>query len=261
MDSARRALVDLGSEVIPMLRDQLDGTDLTLTLRIRDVLSRIETPSLPERFGRLGRADDLDLEEALFTVARLENEHLRPLHYRHALDALADQIRPRLPEDPREAPGRVVHTVNDVLFSKHGFRGDRETYYHPANSYLHRVLQRRRGIPLSLSSVVLLLARRLDLPYRGVALPGHFLVSYPVRDRRIFVDVFNQGTPLNRDQCLEFIREAGIQNGESYLRPASDRRIVERFLRNLVRAYRRNGRPERARRVRRFLDAFRSSPA
>ncbi len=152
-----------------------------------------------------------------------------------------------------------MHTVNDVLFSKHGFRGDHETYYRPANSYLHRVLERRRGIPLSLSSLVLLLARRLGLPYRGVALPGHFLVSYPVRDRRIFVDVFNRGTPLNRDQCLEFIREAGIQNDESYLRPTTTRRIVERFLGNLVHAFRRNERFERARDVRRLLDAFRTS--
>lgn len=262
VDAARRALVELGVEVVPMLREHLDRTDLTLKLRIRDVISQITSPSLPERFRRLGRdarADELDLEEALFTVARLGDDPLRPFHYRHVLDALAEDIRPRLPADPRAAPGRVVYAVNHVLFSKYGFDGDRETYYRPANSYLHRVLERRRGIPLSLSSLVLLVARRLDLPYRGVALPGHFLVSYPVRDRRIFLDVFNRGTPLNRDQCLEFIRAAGVQSGESCLRPATTRRIVERFLHNLVHAFRRQERPGRVRAVRHLLSAFRSS--
>lgn len=259
--TAREALTALGPGVTPALRDCLDGASLIMSLRIRDVLSRLEAPSLEDRFRRLSRqarAGRLNLEEALFTVARLGNPHLRPLPYRRMLDEMAREIRDRLPADDGEpTPGRVVHAVNEVVFSRHGFRGDREEYYRVENSYLHRVLERRRGIPLSLSCVVLLLARRLDLPFRGVALPTHFLLSYPVRDRRIFIDVFNRGALINRGQCREFLEQAGFSHTDAYLQPASNRRIVVRCLRNLAGAFRRARRPDRARTVNRLLKTFR----
>jgi len=261
MRRARDGLVDLGEGIEPFLRDRLEEASLRLKVRIRDVLSRRDAPSLRERFAGLAedaRARELDLEEALFAVARIGDPHLRVLPHRRRLDGLAGRIERRLQDDSARPPGRVVQAVNQVLFERCGFRGDREAYYSPDNSYLHRVLERRRGIPLSLASIVLLIARRLDLPFRGVAMPAHFMLSYPVQDQRVFIDVFNRGAVINRDQCREFLEEAGFDYTEAHLQPATDRQIVERFLKNLINAFRRVERPRRALDVQGLLKSFQS---
>src|SRR5690606_38657912 len=72
----------------------------------------------------------------------------------------------------------VVDIINEQLFSVEGFRPDNRRFYDPENSYVNRVIERRTGIPITLSVIYLLVAERLDPPISGVAVPGHFLVRY-----------------------------------------------------------------------------------
>ncbi|HZV12774.1 MAG TPA: transglutaminase-like domain-containing protein, partial [Candidatus Kapabacteria bacterium] len=112
-----------------------------------------------------------------------------------------------------------------------------EDYYNPDNSYINKVLEDRRGIPISLSVVWLLTARRLNLPIAGINLPGHFMLKYDVPKVDIYIDPFNGGKLLSRLDCIRFMVNAGYKFSEQHLTPATNRQIIIRMFNNLAEIY------------------------
>src|SRR6185369_2374099 len=108
----------------------------------------------------------------------------------------------------RSSHGDGIDTLLEVVFEDHGFDGDRENYYDPRNSYLNDVLERRRGIPITLALVVLEAAQGAGVSMVGVGFPGHFLVSHPPSRR--YLDVFRRGLVLDRPALLELLRRQGL---------------------------------------------------
>jgi regulator of sirC expression with transglutaminase-like and TPR domain len=135
-------------------------------------------------------------------------------------------------------PEPTLDGVVQHLFKQHGFQGDADDYGNPRNSLIDSVLDRRRGIPISLSVVMLEVARRLYVPVDGVGMPGHFLVRDRV-DRDVFVDPFWQ-VQLGRDGCEKLFRAVhgdGATFRDEYLDPVGNRAILSRVLTNLRRSY------------------------
>ena len=159
---------------------------------------------------------------------------LRPSDYLARLDALAEVARPQV------SAGATAETQGAALarflFETAGFRGNREDYTDPRNSYLNQVLERRLGLPISLSVVYLHLAEQLGLPAFGIGLPGHFIVSVLGADGLAYLDPFNGGRPLTLADCSKLVQAAlGSQVGfdPDWLRPMPGREIVARMLNNL----------------------------
>jgi regulator of sirC expression with transglutaminase-like and TPR domain len=125
----------------------------------------------------------------------------------------------------------------EFLFQTYGLRGNTDDYADPRNSYLNQVLERRLGIPISLSVIYLEVGRRLHLPVAGVGLPGHFIVRVDGEgEAPEYLDPFHGGRLLTRDDCRELVRSAaGIEDvfDEDWLAPAPPREIVARMLNNL----------------------------
>jgi regulator of sirC expression with transglutaminase-like and TPR domain len=172
----------------------------------------------------------LPLDEAALLIAA----HANPtLDVRSELGQL-DTIAARVGEPDVEAVCRV-------LFEDMGLRGDHEDYEDPRNSYLDQVLARRRGIPISLSVVLMEIAGRCGLRLEGVGMPGHFLVRDPARPDRL-IDTFNQGRHLDRLECQRLLqslagREAKLT--EAMLATSGRRAILARMLANLDRSFER----------------------
>ncbi len=151
------------------------------------------------------------------------------------LDQLADAIRPQL-----EAGSSIeerVGIVNRELFDRHGFRGARDDYYDPRNSFLNEVLDRKTGIPISLCVVYIEVARRLGLDAAGINFPGHFLAR--VGDAPVIVDAF-EGRIASRQECrLRLIAVFGsdAELTAEMLAPAGTKEILLRMLSNLKSIY------------------------
>ncbi len=129
----------------------------------------------------------------------------------------------------------TLDAVRRHLFAREGFTGDREGYYEPANSLLPSVLDRKRGIPITLSIVTIEVARRAGVALVGVGLPGHFLVGDPA-DANRFVDPFSGGQVLDRTGCEQLFKRlngSGAKFLDHYLDPVGPREIVARVLGNL----------------------------
>jgi regulator of sirC expression with transglutaminase-like and TPR domain len=149
------------------------------------------------------------------------------------------------------APDRQIAAVNAVLFGEEGFRGNGVNYYDPRNSYLNEVLDRRLGIPITLSVVYVAVGRRAGLPLSGVGFPAHFLVAYEA-EPRLLVDPFNCGRLLSVDDCQRLLHESFGSSRRlepAYLAAASARQILERLVTNLRVAYERAADFPRAKRA------------
>ncbi|MCS7048617.1 MAG: transglutaminase-like domain-containing protein [Verrucomicrobiae bacterium] len=207
-----------------------------------------------EKFLRFCRNEaNGDLETGNWLLAKTRYPTLEEHAYRARLDQMAQELRERL--TGRETPRATVEVCNHYLFQLLNFRGNVHDYYDPDNSYLNRVLDRRLGIPISLSVVYLLLGQRLGWPLFGVGLPGHFLLTWRSPDVAFFIDPFHGGQLLDEAACRRLaIRHAGVFH-DHFLQPVPSRKILARQCHNLYAIYRTSD-PRRAERMRRFLEAL-----
>jgi regulator of sirC expression with transglutaminase-like and TPR domain len=199
----------------------------------------------------LARTDrEVNLAEAALLVAAEEYSPLDVRGYLARLDEMGCALRQRLDEEPR--PERAIMALNRYMFQEMGFRGNAEQYYDPRNSYLNEVVDRRTGIPITLSIVYMEVARRAGLEVEGVALPGHFVVRVQTAARPLLVDPFHGGTLLTEKDCqerLDRIFGGRVKLEPKMLRPCRRKDMLERLLRNLKAIYLRDQDQDRALRV------------
>lgn len=197
-------------------------------------------PSPRSRFERAVEVPDaeVDLAAAALLIAAEEYPQLPVGAYLHRLDILAEKARDRLAGET--APTVVLQALLRVLFEEEGLRGNAEAYYDPRNSFLNDVLDRRLGIPLTLSIVLLEVGWRLDLPLRGVNFPGHFLVAYEGETARFLVDPFDAGRirfPDEGQELLDRVYGGSVRLQPSFFERAGRRDILARLLSNLKAIY------------------------
>lgn len=189
-------------------------------------------------FAALVRQDDsIPLFEAALAIAQDAEPALDLSHTLAEVDTLAARLQQRLASDASSV--QKLRLLNHFFYRELGFAGNVNDYYSPDNSYLHRVLETRRGIPISLAVLYMELAQQIGLPVKGVSFPGHFLMKMSVQSGDIVLDPLN-GASLSREDLEErlepFLGEAVDAGGVAlayYLHPAHPREILARMLRNL----------------------------
>lgn len=263
----REKLIELGTVCIPFLEEALVRADIMEHERIEPVLQDIRWLDLEGQL-RSWASQGSDLEEGAFLLARFCYPDLDVAKYKGTLDRMALEVKPGIKSLKKSSSERlalpartrglgvseeqrshvppdikVVRILNDHLFNHLGFHGNTVNYYDPDNSYLNQVIDQRMGIPISLSVVMLLVAKRLGLPLVGVGLPGHFLIRYEgagqKTDQHLYIDPFNRGQILSKEECTKFIKEAGYEYREEYFRTSTSSEILVRMMRNLIFVYNR----------------------
>jgi regulator of sirC expression with transglutaminase-like and TPR domain len=178
--------------------------------------------------------DQISLAKANLFFAQIQYPELNPDIYLNQLDAIASVLQEKLPDN--SYPLKIIQTINQYLFEELRFTGNSRDYYDPRNSYLHEVLDRKLGIPLSLSILYLEIAQRLNFPMVGIGMPGHFLIRPNFEEAGIFVDAFNQGEILFPEDCetrLQQVYQQPVKLDPAFLAPISNRQILVRMLTNL----------------------------
>jgi len=198
----------------------------------------IADPPLREFAELTGGADGcVDLARAALAIARWEYPALEVDAYVERLDGLARGVDgPRRSTDPL---GRL-HRLREYLFVEQGFAGNREEPYDPRNSFLNDVLDRRKGIPITLSLVLMEVGKRLGLAVEGIGLPGHFIAGARFGDSQILLDPFNAGALLTPEACEELVGRAlgrQLRLKPEHFAPVSRRRFLARMLANLKGIY------------------------
>jgi regulator of sirC expression with transglutaminase-like and TPR domain len=185
---------------------------------------------------RVAARPDADLAEAALLIAAEEYPALDRGSYLTFLDEVADTVQREMRSE--SDPDVARQAITAEVFVRQGFTGNATEYYDPRNSYLNEVIDRRRGIPITLAVVYLSVGQRLGQPVSGVNAPGHFLV----RHGELVVDPFAAGRPVQRAVLIEQLRQMNVDEPAAHLErllasPPDTRAIVVRMLGNLKANY------------------------
>jgi regulator of sirC expression with transglutaminase-like and TPR domain len=190
----------------------------------------LQVASLPD--------EQINLAHGALLIAKTAYPDLDESHYMEHLNRLAAMLM----NEGKASKNKVamIPKINRLLFDEEKFRGNKENYYDPENSFLNRVLDRKLGIPITLSLIYIEVAERLDLDLRGIGLPGHFITALYHASGSVFIDPFYRGEIRTVEDCREIISqhvgEAGASDPE-WLKPIGKKEFLARMLRNLKLIY------------------------
>lgn len=238
-------LISFGSSIVPVLREvlalqaQADHQDSTVSTNAQACIRALQTEALSEVMSEMVDAHagkrDIDLEWVCLQLSRFGCPEVDMAEMKEQLDQLAIRVHKLVVSTQNVNELTLLMCLNNVFFEEDEFRGATKNYYSPEHSYLAHVLRSKRGIPLSLSLVYMLVAERVGIDVEGIGMPLHFLVYHPVLN--VFIDTFNQGSFLSGEDCEKFVKQSGFSFQESMLIRSTNMVIVQRLLRNLVYAH------------------------
>ena len=225
-------LVAGGPEMLGDLRELLPAASGRAERRLKETIAQIAGDAAEQKFGRLcsAFADNGDIEEAAWTLAAVvaPGEDFEDL--RRQLDQWGATLARRLLG--KDTVIQQCNTMAAFLGSELGFRGNEDDYYAEENSLLPRVIENRRGNPITLCLLYIAVGRRAGLPVQGVALPGHFVV----RVGGVFFDPFHGGRRLQLEDCQKLLESQSLELQPHHLLPCKPRVMLARILNNLLHA-------------------------
>jgi regulator of sirC expression with transglutaminase-like and TPR domain len=254
--TVREKIVSFGEDAGEWLRPYRLSNDPVLRRRAREIVQHFDRQEADTWFLAfcLKHGEEFDLEEGVWLLALTQYPEINVGAYRALLDHFAAEIRERI--DFSETNKEILTTINNYVFDELGFSGDQESYYDPQNSYLNRVVDRRRGNPINLSLLYLLLARRLELPVAGIGLPGHFICRHQSTSEEIYIDPFHHGKFLTKADCIQYLVSGSHGLQDEFLAPVSTRRVLMRICSNLHQIYSQMELTEETTRLQRYLVAL-----
>lgn len=200
-------------------------------------MSRSEAISLfAEMMSRKDK--EIELAKAALLFAKEEYHNLDINEYLKRIELMAQEIKRRA--GPNTNARFLISEINRYLFTERGFRGNEDDYYDPRNSFLNDVLDRKIGIPITLSVLYMEIADRSGLQISGIGFPGHFIVMYSGVEGEILIDPFNKGRILSEKDCQDMLNRiygGKIRLQSEFLKTVTKKQVLTRMLHNLKGIY------------------------
>jgi len=252
----REKIISLGPHVCDWLKYFVLDENPIVRRRVRDVISHFKRLKADTEFSAfcLNHGEDFELEEACWLLARTVDPEINTEAYRAVLDDYAHDLMHKI--DFGSEPESIMAAINRYIFQTQRYQGNEDNYYSADNSYLNRVIDQRLGNPISLCMIYQLVGRRLGLPVTGIGLPGHFLCRFQTPRQDYYIDAFNKGRLLTKTDCMKYLKQAGYEFHETFLMPASSRRILLRMCSNLHQIYQRDNQAADAARLHGYIVAL-----
>jgi len=249
-----KAFESMGSLGISVLSEFAENSNRMLSWHARWYLAELKNANPIEEFKDFIESQNYELESGWLLISRVAYPDLDIGKILSELDLIAARCKELLihPSSSRE----VCRIINRVLFHEFGFRGNIENYANPDNSHLNRVIETRRGLPIALSMLYLLVGQRLGANLEPIGVPGHFMVGSFDEDLPFYIDAFERGRILSAEQMLERLEDQNMQPELSILAPASIRETLSRACRNLARHYDNAGQLHMANLYKNFVEDF-----
>jgi len=228
-----KKLMEIGTGVIPLLEQEWETNfNPLIQRRIEDLIHALQFELFQERLEdwKVNREDDL--LEGLWLVATYQYPDLDLEELRQQVHQLYVEVWREFREDLN--PFDQVRVMNSVLFNRFKFRANTKNFHSPANSMVNAVLESKKGNPISLCAVYLLIARKLDLPIYGVNLPNLFILTYRSQQSDFYINVFNKGLIFSKEDIDNYLDHLDIPPQEIFYDPCPNIDIVLRCLRNLI---------------------------
>jgi len=245
-ESVQNRLSELGENAVPLLDEyRIETQNQEQKSKVRSIIHLLTFPALKTDFHEMlekGVRNRKSLERAVFILSRFGNPTLRISEFEQQLDHFAEMVEPtiRYRLDERRKMKQLIKFVFEDL----NFSGDTDDYHNPANCFIDQVIRRRRGLPITLSLIVMFLSRRLEMPFFGVNMPIHFMLNYVSEKEEVLIDPYDNGAIVSYDQCYFFLKKNNIEPKPDHFKIATEVEILIRCIRNLMHSYERIEQPE-----------------
>jgi regulator of sirC expression with transglutaminase-like and TPR domain len=239
---------------LPFIEEKVTIAEKRLS-EVREMLIR---SSFKDQLLHLKRnkEGDIDLEEGVFLLARQRYSDLEVSSYSEQLNFYASELKEKLSSVTDET--EILRRIISFFTEEKAFVGNRDDYYSEENHYINRVLDTKIGIPITLSVIYILVGQRINLPMKGIGLPGHFVMRFSFGSSHVYIDPFNSGKILSLNDCATIVKNLGFNFTEEYLQPVSNKQILERMLRNIILTLEKKQDKERIETIRQFIDTLNS---
>ncbi len=266
-------LLSLGKEAIPVLESEWSKLGYsTQKDRLNQIVHRIQYNELLKEFRDWYRSPEHDLLAGICLIARYRYPTLNSQDIINQIDKIRLDIWLDMHHDL--SPYEKVRIINSVVYHELGFKGNTENYHAPDNSFINVVLETRKGNPIMMAVIYILLGQRLHLPIFGVNLPQHFVCAYKEENKQLllndpfnlktqhdyregrvlfYINAFNNGAVFSKANLEQFLRQIKIEPQPDYFEACGNLSIIKRILRNLVVAYEKQQDTEKANDVKELL--------
>jgi regulator of sirC expression with transglutaminase-like and TPR domain len=243
----------LGTSIIPFLEQEWESNfSPQVQRRIEELIHTLQYELLKERIKEWYSSPEQDLLTGMWLVATYQYPDLELIKLKQELEQLYYETW--LEFKPDLYPFDQVKVVNSVLFNKVKFGANTKNFHSPGNSLINVVLESRKGNPITLCVIYLLVAQKLKLPVYGVNLPNLFVLTYKdERHTQFYINAFNKGLIFSRQDIENYISELHLTPQTSFFEPCQNLEIIRRVFRNLIMSFDKMGEHAKAEEVKELL--------
>lgn len=236
----RDRIISLGNEIIPFLEKKWENSfNPDIQKEIEELVHDLQFSLLKARLTDWRDTEDRDLLTGLWIINTYQYPDLEYAKLNAEMHQIYFDVWTGFKNDL--SPYEQVRTINNVLFNTLRFSANTKNFHSPANSMLSSVLDSKRGNPLTLCSIYLLVAKKLGLPIYGVNLPNLFVLTYKSADVTFYINAFNKGLIFSRKDIFNYLEQLKIEPKDDYFEPCAHLQIMLRMFRNLENSFEKLG--------------------
>ena len=248
----RDRIISLGNDIIPFLEKKWENSfNPAIQKEIEELVHDLQFTLLKTRLMDWRDTDDRDLLTGLWIINTYQYPDLEYAKLNAEMHQIYFDVWTAFKNDL--SPYEQVRAINNVLFNTLRFSANTKNFHSPANSMLSSVLDSKRGNPLTLCSIYLLVAKKLGLPIYGVNLPNLFVLTYKSADVTFYINAFNKGLIFSRKDIFNYLEQLKIEPKDDYFEPCAHLQIMLRMFRNLENSFEKLGESDKVEEIKELI--------
>ncbi len=248
-------LLSLGESIIPYLEEEWENNlNPNIQKRIEELIHVVQFDVLKNKLVEWKNSKEQDLLEGMWLIATYHYPDLELSELKQTLEQIYYEVWLEMKNDPN--PYDQIKMINSVLFGKLRFGPNSKNFHSPSNSMINIVLQTRKGNPISLCAIYMMVAQKLKLPIYGVNLPNLFVLTYINNDTQFYVNAFNRGLIFSKNDIENYVLQLNLQPLDQFFEPCNNFDIITRMLRNLIVSFEKLGEKEKVADIRSLMEAM-----
>jgi regulator of sirC expression with transglutaminase-like and TPR domain len=226
-------IMAIGTGIIPFLEEEWESNfNPTIQRRIEDLIHTLQFELLQERLTEWKEKESDNLLRGLWLVATYQYPDLSYDDLKGSFEQLYIDAWREFREDM--TPYDQIRILNSVIFDGFKFRANTKNFHSPANSMINAVLESRKGNPITLCAVYMLIAQKLELPVYGVNLPNLFILTYKDDRTQFYINVFNKGLIFLKEDIDNYLDNLQLTRDDIFYQPCTHVDMIVRMMRNLI---------------------------
>lgn len=264
----RTKLLEIGLDVIPTLEENWEvAEEILVQQRIENLIHSIKSHDIYQQLKNWKEMGGQNLLNGAILVAKYQYHNINEEKIRSKINQIKQDIWIELNDDLTAL--EKVKVMNHVIFKLHDFKGNKENFHAPKNSFINRVLETKKGTPLSIGILYAIIAQGLDIPVYGVNLPHHFILAYEDQLLATFapqelatpgilfyINTFNEGAVFGKQDVLAFLKQINVEPKERYFKPCTNIDIIKRMVTNISYAFQKHNKPLKEEHFKNLLAIF-----